>query len=555
MPRTIRRTKTARSLDTSNSRRKEKRERDSWKQEDWVYALRNAGDYSRYEFTLGPHPAVDFLNDLKHTGDFYGKPFDLRDWQEAIVRAVYRKDLTRRFLTLFLGLPRKNGKTEFVAGVGLLETFRPKPERRIYSASGDRDQAALLFTAAASMIGQNPDLDAAAHIYIGFKRINYDPMGSTYQAISSEAYTKHGLRPSVVLFDELHVFPNRDLYTVMMSAFGATSDPFTVMITTAGWDRESLCFEQWQYARDVRDGRIDDSDFFPVIYEAKEGDDWTSEEVWDRCMPALGDFCSKNYIRKECEKAQRLPAHQNEFKRLFLDIWTNQAERWISQEAWDACGEWFDHRELAGEQCYAGLDGAVSGDMFCYSLVFKYGEKIRILNHGFVPRDGRWRDEIRNKDRYERWEREGWLTYTPGNVIDDRVVEKAIVDWNEKYPVKSLFADKARVTSLLIRLLNDHNLPVKGIAQGPVSLNEACETLEKAVIAGQIEHRNDPILSWNIANAAVKRTTTGLIYPDKQSSTARIDGLSATINAFAAAIHDDENFGPSVYETRGPLWI
>lgn len=503
-----------------------------------------------------PHVAVDFINSLCHTGDYHGEPFTLRPWQERIIRQIFDAEGKPQYRKVFIALPRKHGKTELAAAIVLyLMLGTGKKAHRIYSASGDHKQAALIYDAAVSMIAQSETLNGCTKVYKSTKRIEVPRMDSFYEALSSEDDQKYGLRPSVIMLDELWVMPNRRLYNALKTAFGATKSPLTIMITTAGWDRESLCWEQWEYARAVRDGQIDDPGFLPILFESPDDEDWTSEDVWRKTMPALGDFCQMDFIREEFKQARQLPVYENTFKQLYLNRWTNQAERWISQEAWDACGEWFDHRELAGEQCYAGLDGAVSGDMFCYSLVFKYGEKIRILNHGFVPRDGRWRDELRNKDRYERWEREGWLTYTPGNVIDDRVVEKAIVDWNEKYPVKSLFADKARVTSLLIRLLNDHNLPVKGIAQGPVSLNEACETLEKAVIAGQIEHRNDPILSWNIANASIKRTTTGLIYPDKQSSTARIDGLSATINAFAAAIHDDENFGPSVYETRGPLWI
>lgn len=498
---------------------------------------------------------MDFLNELKHTGDYYGVPFALRAWQEAIIRLIYRADMSRRYETVFLALPRKQGKTELTAGIALLEEFRPIPERQIYSASGDQKQAALIFRAAASMIGSHQELDSVALVYNGYKKIVYQPMGSVFEAISSESYSKHGLRPSVVLFDELHVFPNRELYTVMMSGFGATKEPLTVMITTAGHDTTSLCYEQWSYARSVRDGLVDDPNFLAIIYESQLDDDWTSEEVWRKVMPALGDFCSLAYIQKECKKAQQLPAHENSFRQLQLNQWTEQALRWLSVASWKACGKKFNPSELDGQSCYAGYDGAVTGDMACFWMVFPVGDGVRVMGHGWVPRDGKWRDELRNKDRYPQWEREGFLTFTDGNTIDRRRIRHDIAEFNQKYPITQMFADRAYCMDLLNDLFNEEGMNVKGIAQGPLPLNEACVRLEELVLSGKIEHGSNPILDWNIANASLKRGSTGLVYPDRSSATERIDGLMALVYALAAYVSDPESYGPSVYETRGLIFL
>jgi phage terminase large subunit-like protein len=503
------------------------------------------------------HPAVDFINGLKHTGDFIGEPFALRLWQEAIVRRIFDEKGKARYRRVFIALPRKQGKTELIAAIKLfLMGGTGKRGQRIYSASGDREQAALIYGAAASMVRQSPSLSSVFLTYDGYKRIVCEPLDGIYQALSSDAPRKHGLRPSTILLDELHVFPNRELYNVLHTAFGATRDPLEIAITTAGYDRTSLCWEQWQYARGVRDGLIDDPTFLPILYEADPEDDWTSEEVWRKAMPALGDFCQLDFIREECRRAQELPAYENTFRQLYLNQWTEQATRWLSTQQWADCGERVDPASLVGRPCYGGLDLGVTGDMSVYVMVFPDGEGgYDVLAHGWAPRDGKWRQEQRNRDRYLLWEKQGYLTFTPGEVTDHQAIEDMVVEWAEKYPLRQLNADRAYATQLLTRLYNEHGLNVKGIPQGPLTMNEPMVRLEELIVEGKIRHGNNPILAWNVANAVVHRNRTGLMELDKAQATERIDGLSALLNALAAAVADPADHGPSVYESRGLLLI
>lgn len=503
-----------------------------------------------------PHAAVDFINDLRHTGDFTGVPFALRPWQETIVRAIFNAAGKAQYRKIFIALPRKQGKTELVAAILLYLMFGTgKRGQRIFSGSGDREQAALIYGAAASMIRQSEALSNCSLTYDGFKRIKFETLDCVYQALSSEAYSKHGLRPSVVLLDELHVFPNRDLFTALMSAFGATIDPLTIMITTAGHDRTSLCWEQWQYARDVRDGKIHDPEFLPVLFETMPDDDWTSDEVWHKAMPALGDFCQLSFIRSECKQAQALPAYENTFRQLYLNQWTQQATRWITTESWAACGGGFTVESLQGQPCYGGLDLGVTGDMSAYALLFVDDDgAYTFLMHFWAPHDGKWRNEERNRDRYEAWAREGFLTFTPGNTTDHQQIEDDIVEWSEVYPLRQLDADRAYATQLITRLLNIHGLNVKGISQGPVTMNEPTRKFEELVLSGKIRHGDNPVLAWNVANAVARRNSTGLLMLDKEQATERIDGLAACLNALAASTVDADT-GPSVYETRGLVFI
>jgi phage terminase large subunit-like protein len=498
-----------------------------------------------------PHAAVDFINCLCHTGDFWGVPFCLRPWQEDIIRKIFDASGKSKYRKVFIALPRKQGKTELAAAILLYLMFGTgKRAQRIFSASGTRDQAALIYGAAASMIRQSQALSDIAITYDGYKRIKCEPIDGVYQALSSEHAEKYGLRPSAVMLDELHVLPNRDLFNALMTAFGATVNPLTVMITTAGWDQTSLCYEQWKYAEQVLNGSYKDDSFLPIIYAAPPDADWTSEEVWRKAMPGLGDFCQLQFIQDECQRAQKIPAYENTFKQFYLNMWTEQAERWLSVESWKACGDFFPGAEMAGQSCYVGLDLGVTGDMSVAVMVFPTEQGVRVLAHGWVPKEGKWRDELRNKDRYLAWERDGYLTFTPGNTTDHSWVKRDLVGWNAKYPFYSVFADRAYATQLLNELFNEEGIPVKGIPQGAVTLNEACVLLEEMVVGGTIEHGSNPILDWNIANASLVRNTTGLIYPDRSSSTERIDGLSALINGLTAYKDDPEDRGPSYYNTN-----
>jgi phage terminase large subunit-like protein len=467
-----------------------------------------------------------------------------------------RPDGRRQYRKMFLAIPRKQGKTELAAAIILyLLLGTGKHGQQLYSASGTKEQAALTYMAASTMVRNDEKLSAVCHLYDSYKKITLERLGSYYESLSSDAPTQHGRGPSAVIFDELHVFPNRRLFTALTSGFGGRTEPLTIMITTAGHDRHSLCYEQWQYARDVRDGRIDDPTFLPVLYETDaELDDWTDEVTWRKAMPALGDFCNLEFIQDECKTAQNLPAYQNTFRQLYLNQWTEQAVRWLSVEDWMDCADATDLDALKGRPCYGGLDLGVNGDMSAYVMVFPDDDGgFDVLCHFWAPQEGKWRQELRNKDRYEIWAQQGWLTWTEGETVDHQQVEDEIVALNDIYPLRSLFADRALATQMLTRLFNHHGLPVKGISQSPLIMSEPMKKLEELVIARRIRHGGNPILAWNVANAVIKRLETGLTKLNKSAAAERIDGIAALLDALAAAIPDAEE--ESVYAHRGILVV
>jgi len=253
--------------------------------------------------------AVTFINCLKHTkGEWYGMPFELIDWQEQIVRDIFgilKPNGYRQFNTAYIEIPKKQGKSELAAAIALYLTcgdFEHGGE--VYGCASDRQQASIVFDVAVDMVEQCPALKSRIKPMLSQKRLVYKPLGSFYQVLSAEAYTKHGLNVHGVVFDELHAQPNRDLYDVMLHGSGdARKQPLFFLITTAGTDRNSICWEVHQKAEDILQGRKIDPTFYPVIYSAADTDDWTSEKVWRKVNPSLG-------ITVDIEKLRGLTTRQ-----------------------------------------------------------------------------------------------------------------------------------------------------------------------------------------------------------------------------------------------------
>lgn len=290
----------------------------------------------------GSDRKVAIINRLTHTkGPFAGQPFNLRPWQERdIVRPLFKtkRNGLRQVRTCLLMMPRKNGKSELAAAFaidGLM--FDGELGGEVYSCAADTEQAAIVFNVAEQMIRNDPELLAEVDIVTSKLRMVHRKSGTIYRAISAEAYSKHGFNASRIIYDELHAAPNRDLFDVLTTSMGARAQPLLIAISTAGYDRHSILWELYSHAQKVKENPALDPTFLPILYEAPPDADWTDEAVWHQANPALGDFRSLEEMQILCARAQQIPALEMTFRRLYLDQWTESAERWISMAAWDAC--------------------------------------------------------------------------------------------------------------------------------------------------------------------------------------------------------------------------
>jgi len=517
--------------------------------------------------------AVLFFKQLKHsTGEYAGKAFELMPWQEnQIIRPLFGTlncDGTRQYRTCYIEVPRKNGKTELGAGVGLYLLFVDnEPGAQVYSAAGDRMQAGLIYSAASPMVRQAPALAKRSKVIDSQKRISVHSTNSYYQVLSAEAYSKHGINAHGILFDELHTQPNRELWDVLTTSQGSRRQPLIFVMTTAGYDRNSIGWEIHNYACKVRDGIINDPTFLPVIYAADEKEDWTDEDVWEKCNPALGAFRSLDEMRTLCKRAQEIPALEMTFRRLYLNQWVNSVERWLPMDKWDACNQPVNIEELKGRPCYAGLDLSSSIDLTALTLIFPREEGVYdILVDFWIPEDTAAEAEKRDRVPYLAWARQGLIHLTPGNVIDYGFIRQTIKNLRGMYNFKELAFDRYGAAQLIQNLEEDGFLVdpeavkkagqlntapiVVPFGQGFVSMSPPTKELMTLVLQQKIRHGGHPVLRWNADNLVVAQDPAGNLKPDKAKATQKIDGMVALIMALDRAIKHNE-VSASIYETEG----
>lgn len=505
--------------------------------------------------------AVSFINCLKHTkGQWHGQPFELIDWQEQIIRDMFgilKPNQARQFNTAYVEISKKQGKSELAAAVALLLTCGDYEHGgEIYGCASDRQQASIVFDVAVDMVDQCPALKSRIKPILSQKRLVYKPLGSFYQVLSAEAYTKHGLNVHGVVFDELHAQPNRNLYDVMLHGSGdARKQPLYFLITTAGTDRHSICWEVHQKAEDILAGRKIDPTFYPVIYGAGENEDWTDPKVWQKANPSMGITVDIEKIQVACENAKENPAEENLFRQLRLNQWVKQSVRWMPMEKWDQCGQTIDPDELLGRECYGGLDLSSSIDITAFVLVFppKYDDdKYVIMPFFWIPEENIEQRVRRDHVPYDVWEKQNHMQTTEGNVVHYGFIENFIDELGTKYNIREIAFDRWGAVQM-VQNLEGLGFTVVPFGQGFKDMSPPTKELMKLTLEEKIAHGGHPVLRWMMDNIFVRTDPAGNIKPDKEKSTERIDGAVATIMALDRAIRCGGNIGGSVYDERGIL--
>lgn len=529
--------------------------------------------------------AIDFFPMcLKHVeGKMAGKPFILQRWQQAIVANLFgwqvfdeNQEWVRRYREALIYVARKNGKTPLSAGIALYVLFLDGEKgQQDYIAAGDREQAGMLFRQAKGMVEQEPRLMKRCRILGGTsnqwasKSIVREDEGSFLRVISSDAHTKHGGTTHLGIIDELHVQPNRDLYDVLRTSTASANrkQPLLLWITTADYSRESICNEVHDRACKVRDGALSDPRFLPVIYELDREDDWTSEAAWEKANPNIDISVSRDYLRRECAKAQQEPGYENTFKRLHLNIKTEQDCRVIPMDQWEACGqneedepekpeEWRTRKleELKGAKCNAGLDLGSVSDLTCLALLFGNDtDGYDVIPFFWTPEDNAHKRERKDGVPYLTWTRQGYMTMTDGNETDYQKVRREIGALADNYGIQTIAADRLFQGAQLCQDLIRDGLNVVKFGQGYFSMAAPTRRFLELVAAGKLRHGNNPVLKWMASNAATEdeRGDGAILKFSKRKSSEKIDGIIATTMALGIAMSDPGDQTLRAYDSPG----
>ncbi len=496
---------------------------------------------------------------LRHTtGQWRGKPFELLEWQKAIIGPLFgalRPDGSRRYRRVYVEVAKKNGKSELGAGLAIILLFADsEPKPLVFSAATDRDQASLVFDVAADMVELNPKLARRAKVVPSTKRMVHNK-GGLYRVVSADVKTKHGPNLSGLIFDELHAQPSRDLFdTLTFGAGSARRQPVWVFLTTAGYDRQSICWEMHEHALAVAAGRRVDESLLAVVYETNPKDDWRDESVWKKANPSLGVSPKIEDLRAECAEAVYRPANQNLFRRFRLNQWVSQESRYIDMHLWDQSAGEVSEADLEREECFAGLDLSSRLDLTAWILAFPDGDYIDVIARFFLPAEDIEDRARRDSVPYQQWAEAGLITLCPGATIQyDFVVEQIVRDY-ERFQIRECAFDRWGAEYVTQRIEARTGITMVEFTQGFASFSEPTKHLNELVVERHLRHGNNPVLTWQAESMSVVQDAQGNlkpVKPDRRKSVQRIDGMVALIMAIDRCMRHR----PSVYNDRGILVI
>ena len=337
----------------------------------------------------------------------------------------------------------------------------------------------------------------------------------------------------------------------------ARKQPLFFLITTAGDNTNSICWEVHQKALDILEGRKIDKTFYPVIYGAAEDEDWTDPAVWKKANPSLGITVDSEKVQEACDSAKQNPGEENAFRQLRLNQWVKQSVRWMPMDKWDKCAFPVDEKTLEGRVCYGGLDLSSTTDITAFVLVFPpedEDDKYQVLPYFWVPEDTLDIRVRRDHVPYDVWEKQGFLFTTDGNVVHYGFIEQFIESLGERYNIREIAFDRWGAVQM-VQNLEGMGFTVVPFGQGVKDMSPPTKELMKLTLEEKIAHGGHPVLRWMMDNIFIRTDPAGNIKADKEKSTEKIDGAIATIMALDRAIRCGNDTGASVYDSRGILFI
>ncbi len=497
--------------------------------------------------------AIGFFRFLRHSkGEWAGQPLTLEPWQQFLIGVIFgwrRADGLRRFRTAYVEVPRKNGKSTVASGVGLyLFDADGEPGAEVYTAATKRDQARITHSEATRMVKASPFLRKRIRVFKD--NLHVEGTASKFEPLGRDADSMDGLNIHGAVVDELHAHKNRDVWDVLETATGARRQPLMLGITTAGFNRASLCWELHEYTQKILNQVSKDDSFFGIIFTIDEGDDWRLPETWSKANPNFGLSVKPDDLERKATKAKEMPSALNSFLRLHLNVWTQAETQWLDPDVWRVCAGTVDENGLRGRRCYGGLDLSRTTDITALVWVFPpeiEGEPYQVLCRFWIPETAMRERSRKDGVNYESWVRQGLIEATPGDVIDYSYVYAQVDEDAQRFDVVEIAFDRWGAAQVYQTLEND-GLTMVQMGQGFQSMSAPMKELEKLILSRQINHGGNPVLTWMADNLIAAEDGAGNLKPDKKHSTERIDGMVALIMGLDRAVR--HGGGQSIYEEQ-----
>lgn len=497
-------------------------------------------------------------------GPLAGQPIELEPWQRFIIGSIFgwvHQDTgLRRYRKAYVQVARGNGKSTLLSGLGLYMLMADGEQgAEVYATATKRDQARIVYDAARMMAIRSPDL--LKRLEPGKAEMIHPTSGGRFAPLSKDTKSLDGLNPHLGIIDEYHAHPTREMYDLLVSAMGKRLQPLLFIITTAGFDLASPCYEEYTYLTKVLSGELQNEQYFAYIAQLDPEDNPQDESCWIKANPLLAATqAGMEYLRGELRTALDVPSEMRSFLTKNMNIWVDRREEgYMPMDKWRACAVSKDNSlpDLAGRLCYIGVDLSAKIDLTSVGVEFPLGGgRYAVLSHSFIPEEAMRARLKTDKQPYDAWARLGWLTIIPGAVVD----QQALLDWidnavaENSWQVREVCVDPWNATQFAIDLQKRGYMVVE-IPQRIGNLTEATKDFRERVLRGEIIHDGSPVLTWAMGNAIERQDHNGNIMLDKAKSRERIDPVAALINAHARAMyHETEgSYDPNKYAAEDIL--
>lgn len=505
---------------------------------------------------------VPHMAEIKHLkGPLAGKVIELEAWQIFLISQIYgwkrRSDDMRVFRTVYIEVPRKNGKSTLCSVLGVYHLiFDGEASAEVYSAATSRDQARIVFDDARAMVERSPRL--ASILKTNRMNISHQKSNSKFEPLSADAGTLEGKNPSASIIDELHVHKTPEVYDVLDVAAGARAQPLLFSITTAGTNRQGICYQKRDYLTKILDGHVEDNTFFGIIFHIDKGDDWRDRKSWIKANPNYGVSVFPDDLERLCKQAQEQPSAETNFRTKRLNEWRNATEAWISSVDWEGCQGEYERppiEDWAHQDCYIGLDLASVSDFACMSLLFPVWDDeiddmlVYQYIQSYLPEETVYEKAGALGAQYRDWVNKGYVKATPGNVTDLSYIKQDVLQAMENYTVREIAYDPYGANELSASLI-DEGAPMVKMSQSIMSMSDPSKELEKAIKGRTLVPGDDPVMSWMISNCVVYTDPNDNIKVRKEHDANKVDGVIATIMALGR-LKVNGGAAPNPYNTRG----
>lgn len=476
---------------------------------------------------------IQFISILRHyTGRHAGKHFNLEPWQQFIIASVYGfyQDGERVTKSAYIEMARKNGKTAFAAALCLYHLIADgEMDAEVDLAANSKEQAKIAFRMASTF---TKGIDPKGKSLEPYRdKIKFDKMLSVMNVFAADDSKLDGFNASMWLLDEYHAAKNGKLKDVLQSSQGMRDNPMGIIITTAGFDKLSPCYEFRTMSVEILSGLKSDDSLFIAIYSLDEGDDWKDKGKWIKSNPNIGVTVKPSFIEEQVRKAINSPSEEVGVKTKTINLWVDASDVWIPDTYVIGASKDINYNQFKDAEVYAGIDLSSTSDLTCVAYMIPKGEKFYFIVNYYLPEAAL--SEKRFKETYSEWRRRGLLTITPGNVTDYDYILNDLNDKSNHFYLNSIAYDPWNATQFVISA-TERGLNMVPYAQNLGNFNRPTKEMERLILSGNAVIDNNIINRHCFRNVVMARDANGNIKPSKKFEEKKIDGVIAMLEALGS---------------------